>query len=300
LAVKSFANEEAGFKELARWIKQGNRTVQVCIEATGIYGMALSLFLHKQKGVELMVANPRTMKNFLRARGLRAKTDKIDAEGILEYLSFAQFRAWEPPSEAVLELQGLGRRFTQLTHERIRENNRRQKYLKEGRTGRFIASEITRRIKEIDQGLKRLETHAWELIENDVELKRAAEIVTSMSGMGRKTVVRLLAEILSMPKGMKAHQWVAHAGLDPRVFESGTSISKKRFISKQGNRHVRAALYMPALVAIRHDDKIREFYDHLIAQGKRPKVAIVAIMRKMLVCLHGMLKGDNLYDKNIT
>jgi transposase len=299
LPVKSFPNGEAGFKELHRWIRQGSRKVRVCLEATGIYGLALSLFLHKQKGVELMVTNPRTMKNFLKARGFRAKTDKIDAEGILEYLSFAEFRAWEPPGEEVLELQGHGRRFVQLTEERTRENNRLHKYEKEGRTGRFVAGEIRRRLKEIDQALVRLEKHAWELIEADAELVRAAEVMRSMSGMGPKTTVRLLAEILSMPKGLKAKQWVAMAGLDPRVFESGSSISKKRYISKQGNQHIRSALYMPALVAIRHDAKIKVFYEHLVAQGKRPKVAIVAIMRKMLVCLHAMLNGNKLYDPNL-
>src|ERR1700674_1860805 len=95
-----------------------------------------------------------------------------------------------------------------------------------------------------------------------------------------------------------AAQWVAHAGLDPRPYESGISIHRPRRITKVGNRHLRAALYMPALVAIQHDPNVKAFYNKLIAAGKKPMQAVVAVMRKLLHAIWGMLKHDQDFDGN--
>jgi transposase len=91
---------------------------------------------------------------------------------------------------------------------------------------------------------------------------------------------------------------VAHAGLDPRPYESGTSVHRPRRISKVGNRHLRAALYTPALVAIQHQPNVKAFYDKLIAAGKKPMQAVVAVMRKLLHAIWGMLKHDQDFDGN--
>jgi transposase len=93
---------------------------------------------------------------------------------------------------------------------------------------------------------------------------------------------------------MTARQWVAHAGLDPRHHQSGTSIHKPARISLAGNRYLRAALFMPALVATQHDPHIPAFYQKLVDRGKTNKMqAIVAVMRKLLHALHGMLRTDS-------
>jgi transposase len=91
---------------------------------------------------------------------------------------------------------------------------------------------------------------------------------------------------------MTARQWVAHAGLGPRAFDSGTSIHKPARISRRGNHYLRAALYMPALVASRRDPNVKAFYDKLVAKGKTKMQALVAVMRKLLHAIHGMLRTD--------
>ena len=91
---------------------------------------------------------------------------------------------------------------------------------------------------------------------------------------------------------------MAHAGLDPRPYESGTSVHRPRRISKVGNRHLRAALYMPALVAIQHEPNVKAFYDKLVAAGKKPVQTVVAVMRKLLHAIWGMLKHDEDFDGN--
>ena len=91
-------------------------------------------------------------------------------------------------------------------------------------------------------------------------------------------------------------QWVAAAGIDPREYSSGSSVHKKTRISKAGNRHLRRALYMPSLVAVRHDLHLRAFYRHLLDNGKAKLQALVAVMRKLLHAIFGMFKHRQPYD----
>jgi transposase len=95
---------------------------------------------------------------------------------------------------------------------------------------------------------------------------------------------------------LSARPWVAYAGLDPRCFDSGSSVHKKPRISKAGNKHLRPALYMPSLVAARHDPHFRGFYQHLLAEGKLKMQALVAAMRKLLHALHAMFTNHQPYD----
>ena len=122
--------------------------------------------------------------------------------------------------------------------------------------------------------------------------------LVSTKGIGEASAMRLLAELLVLPDDLAAPQWVAHAGLDPRPYESGTSVHRPRRITKVGNRHLRAALYMPALVAIQHDPNVKAFYNKLVAAGKKPMQAVVAVMRKLLHAIWGMLKHDQDFDGN--
>jgi transposase len=95
---------------------------------------------------------------------------------------------------------------------------------------------------------------------------------------------------------LDVRQWVAQAGLDPRQYSSGSSVHRKTRISKTGNRHLRRALYMPALVAIRHEPHLRAFYRHLVARGKAKMQALIAVMRKLLHAIFGMFKHQQPFD----
>ena len=97
-----------------------------------------------------------------------------------------------------------------------------------------------------------------------------------------------------LPKDMRAREWVAHAGLDPRRQESGTSLKGQVRVSKVGNRHLRRALYMPAIVAVQHEPRIKAFYEKLLARGKKPMQANVAVMRKLLHAIYGMLHNGEI------
>ena len=117
-----------------------------------------------------------------------------------------------------------------------------------------------------------------------------------MPGIGHTSALSLLAELAALPADMKPPQWVAYAGLDPRARESGTSVQGSRRITKAGNAYLRAALYMPALVAIRHQPQVSAFHTKLIEAGKKPLQAIVAVMRKLLHAIWGIWRYDQDFD----
>lgn len=137
-----------------------------------------------------------------------------------------------------------------------------------------------------------------ELIRGVPALATKLAHLISTKGIGEASAMRLLAELLVLPDDLAAPQWVAHAGLDPRPYESGTSVHRPRRITKVGNRYLRAALYMPAVVAIRHEPNVKAFYNKLVAAGKKPMQAVVAVMRKLLHAIWGMLKHDQDFDGN--
>lgn len=274
--------------------------VRVGLEATGTYSLEVALLLSGTPGFEVSVINPKTIKAFLRAQGIRGKTDKIDAGGILRYLEVMPYRRWQAPSEAVLALQSIGRRIYQLNAERTREANRLEAAEAQGTAGRIVATDLRKAIRQIDTRLESLEQAALALIRSDVLLQQKYELITSVTGIAAKTAIRLLGELLVLDSAMKGRQWVAQAGLDPRVRQSGTSLDGHRYISKAGNRYIRAALYMPALVAIRHDPNLRAHYLHLVEHARKPKlIAIVAIMRKLLLSLHAIFKSNTPFDSSL-
>ena len=298
LPLASFANTAAGHKKFIRWATKGGRPARVGLEATGIYSLEFALALHHAKNVEVMVVNPRAIKDFARACMQRAKTDAVDAGGILEFFERMPFTAWQPPAAEILELQAISRRIDQLQTEITREKNRRHAAEFAGASADAIAHDIEINIHHLERRLERMQQRGRQLVHVTPALAAKLAHLVSAKGIGEASAMRILAELLVLPDDLAAPQWVAHAGLDPRPYESGTSIHRPRRISKVGNRHLRAALYMPALVAIQHEPNVKAFYNKLIAAGKKPMQAVVAVMRKLLHAIWGMLKHDQDFDGN--
>ena len=298
LPLAKFANTAAGHKKFIRWATKGARSARVCLEATGIYSLEFALALHHAKNVEVMVVNPRAIKDFVRACMQRAKTDAVDAGGILDYLERMPFVAWQPPAPEILELQAINRRIDQLHTELTREKNRRHAAEFAGASADAIAHDIEVNIHHLERRIERMYDSGLQLVHRVPALAAKLAHLVSTKGIGEASAMRILAELLVLPDDLVAPQWVAHAGLDPRPYESGTSVNRPRRISKVGNRHLRAALYMPALVAIQHEPNVKAFYDKLVAAGKKPMQAVVAVMRKLLHAIWGMLKHDQDFDGN--
>ncbi len=291
-----FENSSAGHRKLVRRLSRGKGTARVCVEATGIYHLDLCLALDRAKGIDVMVANPRTTKDFARARLRRSKTDRTDALSLLEFVRRMEFESWNPPSPSILGLRALSRRMQALLVNRAQEKNRLHADDSVESTPAAIQESIERHIDAINAEIDHLTTSALEIVDADPHLAPRLAHLVSVKGIAQASALTILAELSVLPDDMTARQWVAHSGLDPKHSESGTSVKAPVRISKVGNRHLRSALFLPAMVASQHEPQVRAFYQQLIARGKKPMQALVAVMRKLLHAIHGMFLHDADFD----
>lgn len=290
----TFSNDAAGHRAVVKWL--GNEA-RVCVEATGVYHLQLALTL-RAAGVELMVVNPRVAKDFARALSNRSKTDAIDAGTLLEYVRRMEFVAWQAPSAAVLELRELGRRLTELVRAGVDEKNR----LHARRTANIskaVVADVQQHIAHIERRTKAIEKAASDVIATDAGLRQMYEILVGAPGIARRTAILLLTELAVLDAKMTVREIVAYAGLDPRTYESGTSVHRTVRISKKGNARLRAVLFMNALSAIRHDRGARRFYATLLARGKKRMQAVVAVMRKLLHGIWIVLQRRIAFDSTV-
>lgn len=292
LRGREYANDPGGHRKLCRFLARAGRTARVCLEASGIYHLDLALALVRTAGIEVMVANPRTMRSFAHALAERSKTDPVDAGVNLEFLKRMPFAAWKPPAPEVLALRALSRRIAALTKTVTQEKNRLHAAEHAREITSVLAQEIEAHIAYLQASIGRLTAQARALIAASPRLERRFQHLLSVKGIAEHSATQLLAELAVLPEDMDVRQWVAHAGLDPRHFESGSSVHKPPRVSKAGNRYLRAGLYMPALVAVQHEPCVRAFYEKLLERGRKPLQALVAVMRKLLHAIFGMFEND--------
>ena len=133
-----FANDAAGHRKLISWATKGGKPARICMEATGVYSIPLAIALSADRRLEVMVMNPKAIKNFATAILQRGKTDSLDASTILEFVERMPFHRWHPPAQEVLEIQHINRRIVQLNVELTRERNRHQAAARLGRIGQVV------------------------------------------------------------------------------------------------------------------------------------------------------------------
>lgn len=283
-------NTEQGHRKLLQRLRRHNDPVRVCLESTGVYGLDLACCLYQADGVEVMVINPRAAKHFSEALMRRSKTDPVDARILRKYLERMDFVPWCPPPQEALELRALARRCAAMTEMKTQEKNRLHA-AQSTESLKILREDIESNIRHLDQRLLRLQALAMRLIDQHPKLQCAITRMTSVKGIALVSAIQIYAELCVLPPELTARQWVAHAGLDPRHFVSGTIKGTSR-ISKAGNRYLRAALYMPAHNAMIFEPRVKAFADQLITRGKKKMQAKVAVMRKLLHAIHGMLTHD--------
>jgi len=290
--ITTFDNTPEGHNKLLKFLTKRGRHAKVCMEATGVYHFELAMRLFHSNRVDLSIVNPRAIKNFSDALFQRSKTDVEDAKVILNYLQRMPFEKWEPPAQIFLELRAIARRMFQLSNHIVKEKNREHAGEYTESISKLIQNDIEVVIRHHEKRIELLVSSALNLIEKDSELKKKFDLLLSVKGIKEVSAIKLLGELMCMPKDMQADQWVAHAGLDPRAIESGTSVKKQRKISKVGNKYLRTALYMPALTAIGHQPNVKAFRNKLVDAGKLKIQAVVAVMRKLLRSIWGMFNSN--------
>ena len=293
---QSFANTPQGHQQLLKDLREA-KVKRVVLEATGTYHLDLAITLDEAQELEVMVVNPRASKRYAEARMSRTKTDAVDAVLLCGFARHMPFEPWRCPPEHVLALRACSRLLASLGQQRTQVKNRLHAFMQSRSTPEFILKEIRQGIEQVETQIRRLETQTLALIEARPALATVYARLLSVKGIGTKSAIQLMGELLVLPDDMAAKQWVAMAGLDPREHRSGSSVEKKARITKAGNKYLRMALYMPALAATRHEPHVRAYYRHLIEERGLKKIqAVCAVMRKLLHAIHGMLRHDADFD----
>jgi len=279
------ANNERGIAELLGKIDRN--TAHVVCEATGGYERLLVQTMHDQD-VTVSLINAARARAFANSDGLKAKTDAIDAQSLLDFAQQKNPRPTEPQTAAQRQLRDLLDRRSHLTEQIAREKNRLQKSSKSTRKS------IERMIKFVEGELKKIEKEIEQCTEEDDELKAKRECLESITGVGKTTALTVLAylsEIETLGRGPVA----ALAGVAPFNRDSGKFQGKRRI--QGGRAQVRKCLFMAAQSAARYNPVIKAYVQGLRARGKSYKSAITAAMRKILLHMKTLL--NNLKNPNL-
>jgi transposase len=281
-----FTNDAAGHRQLINWIKQMPAKVQVICEPSGGYERALvRALVGAQLKISLVPAN--RVRQFARAEGILAKTDRMDAKLLCafgEALQPGTISASQLEQEHLRELESQRRH---LTHLLVMEQNRA------ARMSDLCVCKLNRRLlTQIKKQIDQLDLLVQQQIKASPELSTKAEKLTAISGVGARTAALLLAQMPELGQ-LNRREVAALVGVAPFNRDSGRMRGKRAIYG--GRRSVRHGLYMAARVAARHNPILRGFYLRLRAAGKPAKVALTATMRKLLIVLNSALKPNQNY-----
>ena len=258
----------------------------IVMEATGGYEAPIAAALGAA-GLPVAVVNPRQVRDFARSQGKLAKTDRLDAAVIAHFGQASGVTGQALRSPEARALEGLVARRRQIIQMRTAEQQRRQRALPVVREGiEEVIALLNRQVKEIDDELGRRlrESPLW---------REREDLLRSVPGIGPATVFSLLAELPELGS-LDRREAAAVVGVAPLNRDSGKHRGSRRCWGGRGR--VRAALYMAALVGVRYNPTLKEFYERLLRAGKPKKVALTACMRKLLTILNAMLKHHTAWN----
>jgi len=284
----SIPNSEAHIRRFVKILK-GYSIERIVVEATGRYEHAL-VQACDQASLPIIVVNPTSVRRYAQAIGVLAKTDRIDAQVIAKYAATLKPEFRPIPDKTSQKIKDLLTRRSQLLEMSTMEKNRLQ----------ILPKTLHRSIKSL---LKMLQAQV-ETITRQIEQEVAkvdhwrikAEILTSVPGVGKVLTYTLLSELPELGS-LNRKEIAALVGVAPINRDSGKLNGKRRI---RGGRHrVRTVMFMAMLSAIQCNPVFKRFYEHLKAQGKIPKVALIACMRKMIVVLNTMVKNQEPWRENM-
>ena len=295
--IERVSNDAAGHGRLQARLRELSGPVMVCLEASGTYSLDVALALARADASwQLSLVNPRLARRFAESLGARSKTDPVDARGLAQYAARMQPAPWQPPSAAALRLRSITRTIAALVRQCVQHKNRQHALSASAALPALLRRELEAQVTFLEKRIRHLRRQALRGIERQPELLRCWRHLQTIPGVGEASGLAILGELAVLPATLDERQWVAHSGLDPKQHRSGSSVEQKTRISKAGNRYLRSALYMPALVAVQHDPWLAGFYHRLVARGKAKLQALVAVMRKLLHAAWGMFHHDQPYD----
>ena len=279
-ATRTIANQRRVIRALLKSYKRID--LVVCEPTGGHEGLLLEECL--RAGIACHRADTLKVKSFIRSYGTHGKSDAIDAGLLWTYgrERWAKLSLWQAPDADETSLRALVRRRQELIATKVAEKNRAK-----APGGRKLATSFEAVIKVVERQIQIIDAAMRELIANSSTLKHRAAICTAMDSLGPIVAAKLLA-ILPELGSMTRRKAAALAGLAPHPNDSGQKHGYRKI--RGGRPDVRTALFMPALRAAAGKGEFAPFYKRLIANGKKPMVAIAAVMRKIIVTLNARLR----------
>lgn len=256
----------------------------IVFESTGGYEKMLQAYLLKQ-AVPYHKAHPNRVYHFGKSKGYFAKTDHIDAHMLARYGQQEEIVPDQGSSEDQIKIQELSSRKTQIKNMIERERPK----LKQIYLDKSIKRSIKRTIKMLEKELELIEKELEKLIGNDEALCERRELLQTVKGVGKKISTILVTDLPEL--GQLNREEISNlVGVAPQTKDSG---KKQGYRSTgKGRFYVRKGLYMAALVASRHNPRMKAIYQKLLSKGKKKKVALVAVMRKILIMMNAMVKNQ--------
>ena len=297
---KTFSNTVKGFELLVQWVnKHTEQTVSVryVMEATGVYHESLAYFL-RSKGLEVSIVLPNKISNYARSLTIKTVTDKTAAQAIAQFGLERKLDLWETPSPAFKKLKQLTREREQLIKERTMAKNQLHAEQAEAEPNKSTVNRIKKRILFLSKQEKEILLEITTLTKSDEKTNSIVELLRSLPGVGSLTAAIIVAETNGFELIRNKRQLTSYAGLDVKEKQSGTSVKGKPKISKKGNRYLRKALHLPALAAIRHDERFKAIFMRLVNNHGIKMKAAVAVQRKLLEMMYTLFKNNEKYDKD--
>lgn len=286
----TFSNDRKGFRSLSNYLSKRVETgSRVCLEATSIYGDEVAQELHK-RGYAVGVVNPLRVKRYAESQLQRNKTDGLDAKLIADFCRTQEITPWTPPPAAWLELRALVRRVDDLVANQVQEKQRLETTQLPS-----VNVNVQAHIAYLEEQIARLLDQIQKHMDQHPDLKQQQDLLNSIPGISNRTSSRLLAEIRDIRAFEKVEQLVAYVGLNPRLRQSGKYEGQVK-ISKLGNAALRAALYLPARCAKRFNPLVQGLVKRMQAEGHSANSITVAVMRKLLHYVYGVLKSGRPFD----
>jgi transposase len=299
-SCKTFANTAKGFIALALWVKQMTlpaAELRFVMEATGVYHESLAYFLD-EKGYCLSIVLPNKISNYCRTLETKTVTDKTASQAIAMFGLERKLSDWKRPKKVFKSLRQLTRERDQVVQLRVMAKNHLHAEQAEAEPNGDSIARIKKQIVFFNKQEIEIKAAIGELIKNEEDLKKAISITSSIPGVGRLTAATVLAETNGFELIRNKRQLVSYAGLDIKEKQSGTSVKGKARISKKGNKYLRKAMHLPALAAIRHDERFKAIFARLVGKHGIKMKAAVAVQRKLLEMIYTLYKTNTPYDKD--
>jgi transposase len=293
---QAIENTPDGYKFLLEWLSKSKLALQslhACMEATGVYYEPVALALH-EAGIRVSVINPGCIKGFSQSENLRNKTDGIDAALIARYGAAMKPMVWVPPPLEQRQLRAWSMRVQALKDIRQQEENRLEVHQVTGMTD--VAEHVRQHVAWLNTEISKLEHDINDHIDRHPDLKRDAALLNSIPGVGDVTVARILGHLGDIRRFDSAKSLAAFLGVTPKQRSSGTSLKGRTMMSRTGSTSMRAALYMPSLVASRYNPILKSFSERLRSTGMQRKAVIGAVMHKLTHLIYGVIRTGKPFD----